>query len=128
MNLTIALALYGVITLAVIYIDIINTYLTKGFGYGFSSNRPVEQKAGWSLRVERVTRNQGESAAYIVPALVLGIFLDLQGSWAASAAYLIVLGRLGFIITYYAGIPFIRALFFAASFIGAAILLVLALS
>ena len=110
----IALAAFGLITFATIGFEILFTYATQGFGFGFSAQRPVIERSGFALRVERIYRNQVESAAYVVPALGVAALMDLT---VGLACLLIVIGRAGFVLTYYTGIPFIRVPFFAlASF------------
>ncbi|MEM7711385.1 MAG: hypothetical protein AAF264_11690, partial [Pseudomonadota bacterium] len=73
MTLTTALVLFALVTMTAITIEIMYAYATQGFGYGFSSNRPVVERTPLGLRIERAYRNQVESAAYIVPVLAAGI-------------------------------------------------------
>ena len=67
MSFEAALVWFGVITFTVIAVEIFYTYATQGFGFGFSSNRPVPEKSALGLRIERVYRNQVEASAYVVP-------------------------------------------------------------
>ena len=104
-----ALTYFGVITFATIAIEIFYTYGIRGIAFGFSSQRPVVAKDGLALRVERVYRNQVESAAYVVPALDAAA---LTGMAASTICWVIILGRAGFSLAYYTGIPFLRVPFF----------------
>lgn len=103
------------ITFFVITTEIMYTYATQGFGYGFSSNRPAVEKSDFGKRVERTYKNQIESAAYIVPVLAAGAFLNFDNPGASLATLLIILGRIAFVILYYTGIPFIRILGFSTA-------------
>lgn len=103
-----ALTLFGLITIMMLGLEIMFTYATLGFGYGFSSNRPKVEKSPLGLRIQRAYQNQAESAAYIVPILAAAAFSGLQGHGAELAALLTVLGRGAFALLYYSGIPFIR--------------------
>ena len=127
MDLTTALIWFGLITVVVLTLDIWFTYLTKGFGYGFSSNRSGGERTGLGLRLQRSLQNQMESAAYVVPALGAGIFLGLDGQGVQIAALLIVLGRAAFLPLYWTGVPFIRVPAFAVAILGSVYILVVAL-
>lgn len=112
MSLESALVWFGVITFIVIAVEIMYTYATQGFGFGFSSNRPTVEKSPLGLRIERVYRNQVEASAYVVPILGGAALMGVQSSGVQTAALLVVLGRAAFCILYYTGIPFIRILGF----------------
>lgn len=112
MPLETALVWFGVITFVVIAVEIMFTYATLGFGFGFSSNRPVVEKSGLALRIERVYRNQVEASAYIVPILGGAALMGVTTAGVQTAALLVVLGRAAFCLLYYTGIPFIRVLAF----------------
>ncbi|MDE2596445.1 MAG: MAPEG family protein [Sphingomonadales bacterium] len=103
-----ALAWFGLITITLVAIEIMYTYATQGFGFGFSSNRPVVELSPFGTRMKRTLQNHIESAGYIVPALAVAHLSGLQGSGIALAALLIVIGRAAYVVLYYSGIPFIR--------------------
>jgi len=103
-----ALASFGLVTLALIGFEIMYTYATQGFGFGFSSNRPTVEISTFGLRVKRTLQNHIESAAYIMPALVAAHLVGIRGSGVEIAALLIVVGRAAFALLYYSGIPFVR--------------------
>ncbi len=123
MTPAIALALFGLITFATIAFEVMYGYLILGFGYGFSSKRPVIERSGFPLRIERVYRNQVESAAYIVPAIAAAAILGLEGSLIATTCTVILIGRVGFSLAYYTGLPFLRVPFFAMGSFGSLILI-----
>lgn len=112
MPLETALIWFGVITFVVIAVEIFYTYGTQGFGFGFSSNRPVVEKSALGIRVERVYRNQVEASAYVVPILGGAALMGLNTPGVQIAALLVVLGRAAFCVLYYTGIPFLRIIGF----------------
>ena len=109
MAYTTALIMFGALTLLLLGIEIMFTYATKGFGYGFSSNRSATNDRGpLALRIQRAYQNQIESAAYGVPILIVAAITGLENSSAETAALIFVLGRAAFAVLYLTGIPFIR--------------------
>ncbi len=108
MTFTTALALFAVLTLVMLGIEIMFTYATQGFGYGFSANRGEVEHSALALRIKHAYQNQIESAAYGVPVLTAAAMTGLESSSAQMAALIFVLGRAAFAVLYYTGITFIR--------------------
>lgn len=108
MSLVTALAVFTLITLMMVGIEIMYTYATQGFGFGFSANRGTPGYGPFAIRIKRAYQNQVESAAYIVPVLAGGAIAGLQGGGVETAALLIIIGRAAFAVLYYSGVPFIR--------------------
>ncbi|WP_412565568.1 MAPEG family protein [Thalassobius sp. MITS945101] len=115
MAVEMALLWFGVLTLATLSIEIQTTYIVHGFGFGFSSNRPKVERSGLPLRISRAYNNQVESAAYIVPILAAAVFMGAATPAIETAAMVVVLARLGFVVMYYSGIHFARVPFFLVS-------------
>lgn len=108
MSVTAALAWFGLNTLAIVGFSIMHTYATRGFAFGFSSNRVPGEKGKIETRIGRILQNQTEAAAYVVPILLAVHFAGLGGTGVDRAALLIVVGRAAFALLYLSGIPFIR--------------------
>lgn len=108
MTFTTALIAFGIITLLMLGLEIMTTYATQGFGFGFSSNRNIVERPALALRIARAYQNQIESAAYGVPILAAAAVTGLQFSGAETAALLFVVGRAAFAVLYYSGVSFIR--------------------
>ncbi len=108
MSFVTALALFALITLALVGLSITYTYATQGFGFGFSSNRGTPEVSAFATRLKRALQNHTESAGYIVPVLAAGLFTGLEGAGVEMAALLIIVGRAAFPILYLSGISFIR--------------------
>lgn len=103
-----ALAAFALTSIAMIGFEIMYTYATQGFGFGFSANRPNVELSPFGIRVKRALQNQTESAMYIVPLIVAVHLLGLTGGNISLALTLIVFGRMAFAVLYYTGVTFIR--------------------
>lgn len=114
MSLITALTLFGLLTLVLVGLEIMFTYATQGFAFGFSANRGPVGRSLLGLRLQRTYQNHVESAAYGVPVLAAGAFSGLQGTGVEIAALLFVIGRAAFAVLYLTGIPFIRVPAFVA--------------
>ena len=128
MSFVSALIAFAIITLFALALEIMFTYATQGFAYGFSSNRPAVQKSPLGLRIQRAYQNQAESAAYIVPLLVAGHFLGLAGPVVEIVTLVIIAGRAAFMMLYYTGLPFLRVLGFVGGSMGSMVLTYLLLT
>ncbi len=118
MSFEFALIGFALVTMTALIIEIAYAYISQGFGYGFSSNRPMVERGAVGLRIQRAYQNQIESAGYIVPVLTGAAFLGVTGEGPALAAAIIVFGRAAFVLLYYTGIPFIRILGFTCGSLG----------
>ncbi len=109
MTYTTTLILFSVLTLIMLTVEIMTTYATQGFGFGFSSNRATDVKVPpLALRIKRAYQNQIESAAYGVPVLAVAAIVGLENANAETAALIFILGRAAFAVLYYSGIFWIR--------------------
>lgn len=123
-----ALALFGLLTTALVGFEIMYTYATQGFGFGFSSNRPQVEISKFGLRMKRTLQNHIESAAYIVPTLAAAHLAGLHGNGVELSALLMVLGRAAYVPLYYSGLPFVRVPAFVLGTLPSMYLAVLVLS
>lgn len=108
MSFTTALVMFAFLTLIMVGIEIMFTYATLGFKFGFSANRASVEKSPLAKRISNAYKNQVESAAYGVPVLAAAAILGLQGNGVEVAAMVFVVGRAAFAILYYTGISFVR--------------------
>ncbi|MEM7489509.1 MAG: MAPEG family protein [Pseudomonadota bacterium] len=118
MTATAALILYALTSMTALTVEIVYAYATRGFGYGFSSNRPAIERTRLGLRLERAWRNQVESAAYVLPVLTAAAATGVSGPGVPLALTAIVAGRAAFVLLYYTGLPFARILGFSAASLG----------
>lgn len=125
MPITLALVLFGALTLFALTFEVLYTYATQGFGFGFSSNRPPVERTPFGKRVARAYINQTEAASYIVPILAAAAFVDLSSHLAQYAALAIVFGRAWFVGFYYTGLPFVRLIGFIGGTVGSIVLTIL---
>lgn len=108
MTFTTALVAYALLTLFLVGFEIMFTYATQGFAYGFSSNRGAADFSAFALRMKRTLQNHVEAGLYGVPVLAAAAITGLQGPWVELAALIFILGRIAFVLLYYTGISFIR--------------------
>lgn len=125
MSITLALVLFGALTLFALTVEVLYTYAAHGFGHGFSSNRPPVERNPLGKRVARAYENQAESASYIVPILASAAIMDLSSPVAQSAALAIICGRAWFVGFYYTGLPFVRLIGFIGGTVGSIVLTIL---
>ncbi len=94
MAFTTALIPLGLLTVVMLMIEVMTTYATQGFGYGFSSNRSTNtERPPMALRIQRAYQNQVESAVYGVPVLAAAAITGLESGSAETAALLFIIGR-----------------------------------
>jgi uncharacterized MAPEG superfamily protein len=127
MTSTTALAAFALLTMTIITFEIAYTYAVRGFGFGFSSNRPQVDLSRFELRMKRILQNHVESAAYIVPTLIGVSLSGLSGTNIEIATLLIIAGRAAYAVLYYTGIPFIRIPAFSLASLSTLYLLVMIL-
>ena len=125
MTMVEALVALGVLTFVTLGNEIFFTYATQGLGYGFSSNRPAVTFSPLAKRISRVYANQVEASSYMVPILAAAAFVGLATPLAETAALVLVLGRVWFVVFYYVGFPFVRIIGFLGGSMGTLILIVL---
>lgn len=114
MTIITALTLFALLTIILLGTEIMFTYATQGFGYGFSANRKSIERSPLALRIQRAYQNQVESAAYGVPVLAAAAIAGLEGTGVETAALVFIIGRAAFAVLYYTGITFIRVPAFVA--------------
>lgn len=118
MFMTTALAALAILTIALVGVDIMYTYYRKGFAFGFSSNRANYDPDPFGLRIKRTLQNQVESSAYTIPVLAGAALVGLDAPGVYVAATMIVIGRIGYAVMYYVGLPFVRVPFFVMGTLG----------
>lgn len=127
MSIPTAFVLFGLLSLLLVGFEIMFTYATRGFGYGFSANREPLDMSAFATRLKRTWQNHVESAAYVLPAL-LGVHLTgLTSPNVMLATLILLLGRALFIPLYLSGITFIRVPAFVMGTFSSAYLLIMAL-
>ena len=115
MTLVMALISLTVLTMTLLAVELMFTYATLGFGYGFSANRAPVERSKLAKRIQNTYQNQVEANAYAVPVLAAAALVGVHSPQAQTAALIFVLGRLAFAGLYYTGIPFVRVPAFLAT-------------
>lgn len=113
MEYTTALYSIGLITFALMFIEINFTYATQGFAFGWSSNRSTTvEYSALALRIRNAYNNQVESVTYSVPVFATAALVGLESSGAETAALIFVIGRAIYGPLYYIGIGGLRLIGF----------------
>lgn len=75
MSYELAIIALGILTLAVLGVEIMYTYMSQGFRYGFSANRPAVEVTPFGQRLKNSYQNQIECVAYGLPILTTAALL-----------------------------------------------------
>lgn len=108
MNFELALFSYGIMTMATVGVEIMFTYATQGFGYGFAARRPETTFSPFAQQLKKAYNNQVETAAYAVPILIAAALIQLQSETAQIAAAVFIVARAFYIVLYLTGVSFLR--------------------
>ncbi len=109
MEYTTALYAIGLITIALLFVEVNFTYATQGIAFGWSSNRnPDAEFSPLALRIRNAYNNQVQSAAYSVPVFAAAALTGLEHSGAETAALVFVIGRAIYGPLYYLGVANLR--------------------
>lgn len=76
----------------------------------------IDAHADWAIRAQRAHKNAVENLTMFAPIVVLTIISGTSNELTALACQLYFWGRLGHVITYTFGIPYLRPLVFLVSF------------
>lgn len=105
--------------------NVVGIVATHGLPKAADFREPVEKPlTGWALRAKRVHLNMVENlahfAALVIVAHLAGKANDVTALWVQIYFWT----RVGHAIVFYAGIPFIRTVFFTLGFIAEAVIFV----
>jgi uncharacterized MAPEG superfamily protein len=91
---------------------------TAGLAYGFSNRPGTPPGMGpFGLRIDRTLGNLKEGAIMYLPLALLAVSLDISNGLTWGAALATILSRLIYIPVFYLGIPVLRTLVWAPSFL-----------
>lgn len=115
MSYEVALLSFGLLSFALVGTEIMFTYATQGFRFGFSANRPNVEFSPFAIRLKKSYQNQVECASYAVPILLAAMFLQVDSAVAETAAAVFVVSRALYTILYWTGMHFVRVPAFLAA-------------
>lgn len=113
----IALLGIGALTFVAAAMQHLYTVRSKGVRFVMTDRSQPLPDDGFAGRSTRALRNTVESAAMYVPAVVVVIVVAGQSFLTAVGAGVYLAARVGFLLTYWAGINRLRSAFWAAGMI-----------
>lgn len=122
-----ALLILGMMAMATILFEILYVYATRGFGFGFAANRPPVERTAFGKRVSNIYQNQVEAVTYMGSVLAAALFMGVDSDAVQFAALVMVIGRAGFILTYFTGVHFVRVPFFVMGAVSTAFIAISAI-
>jgi uncharacterized MAPEG superfamily protein len=125
MYATIPLLAAGTLVFISAAVQHLNTIGSKGLAFVFTDRAAPLDRAGFAGRAARTLQNNLESAGMVVPAATLLILTGAQNAFIAGAALTYAAARIGFTLSYWAGINKLRSFFWG---VGMAMIIVLTLN
>lgn len=115
-----AILMFGTVALQASYVA-----LTSGLAFGFSNREGTPSGIGpVGQRIDRTVANLKEGAILYLPLAVLAITLDIANPWTAGAALATILSRVLYVPIYIIGVPVLRTLIWAPSFLAVAAMMI----
>jgi len=121
------LALYGLLTLLAILIQVLLATPALGIPYLVSARDTPREMSGTAGRALRAQSNSVYALAMFAPAILLLAVKDGFSGSSLLAAQAFLIARILYLPIYYAGIPWVRTLVWLVGFLATAWLYLLAL-
>ncbi|WP_338723033.1 MAPEG family protein [Devosia sp. XK-2] len=103
----------------------LNTVGSRGLAFIFTDRSTPLGREGFSGRAARTLQNNLESAGMVVPAAMILVVTDAENALITGAALTYAAVRIGFTLSYWAGINKLRSFFWG---VGMATIIVLTLN
>jgi len=121
------LALYGLLTVILILIQVLLATPQLGIPYLVSSRDEKRELTGLAGRALRAVDNSIVAMALFAPAiLILAVTSNFSGA-SLMAAQAFLLARVAYAVVYFAGLPWVRTLVWLVGFLATAWLYLMAL-
>ncbi|MGJ5621463.1 MAPEG family protein [Sulfitobacter sp. MF3-043] len=127
MTETTILAVYGLLVLLTLLLQVLGATRQLSMGYLMSSRDEGRSTTGMTARLERALDNSVVAMALFAPAILVLVALDRTSNASLLAANVFLIARIIYLPVYALGIPAIRTLAWLAGFAATAVLYVLAL-
>ena len=127
MTETTILAVYGLLVLLTLLLQVLGATRQLSMGYLMSSRDEGRTTTGMTARLERALDNSVVAMALFAPAILILVALDRTSNASLLAANVFLIARIIYLPVYALGIPAIRTLAWLAGFAATAVLYVLAL-
>ncbi|AXI41482.1 MAPEG family protein [Sulfitobacter sp. SK011] len=127
MTETTILAVYGLLVLLTLLLQVLGATRQLSMGYLMSSRDEGRSTTGMTARLERALDNSVVAMSLFAPAILILVALDRTSNASLLAANVFLIARIIYLPVYALGIPAIRTLAWLAGFAATAVLYVLAL-
>lgn len=127
MSETTILAVYGLLVLLTILLQVLGGVQQLSLGYLVSSRDETRTVTGMTGRLTRALNNSIVAMALFAPAILILVILDRTSPASLLAAQVFLIARIIYLPVYAFGIPTVRTLVWLAGFAATVILYFLAL-
>lgn len=109
----------GLMTFVLVFIQGMQVPLNYGFKWGLGNRDEPREPTAFMGRIARTLDNQLQALAMAIPILVaLVLFPEAQSSITQTGAWVLLIGRLGFALSYLVGVPYLRSLIWGVGLFG----------
>jgi uncharacterized MAPEG superfamily protein len=116
MTLTTILAMYGIVVLATIFVQVLAAAHKLDFSQLMGNRESLPSLTGLAGRLDRAQMNSVVALALVAPAiLILAQMPEVPGS-ATFAATLFLLARIAYVVVYAMGIAYVRTIVWLVGF------------
>ena len=127
MTETAILALYGLLVLLTILLQVLGSLQSLSIGYLLTSRDEAREVGRMTGRLNRALDNSIVALALFAPAVLLAVVLDRTSPATLLAAQAFLIARIIYLIVYALGVPLIRTLVWLVGFAATAALYLMAL-
>jgi uncharacterized MAPEG superfamily protein len=126
MYASIALLTAGALVFVSAAVQHLNTIGSKGLGFVFTDRAAPLARDGFAGRAARTLQNNLESAGMVAPAAAILLAFGTESMVVVAAALLYAAARIGFTLSYWAGINKLRSAFWGLGMASIAVMTVIA--
>ncbi|MGB3242996.1 MAG: MAPEG family protein [Sulfitobacter sp.] len=127
MTETTILALYGLLVMLTILLQVLGAMQSLPLGYLISSRDEPRDVGRMTARIERALDNSIVAMALFAPAVLLVVLLERTSTTTLLLAQVFLIARIIYLIVYALGVPAIRTLAWLCGFAATASLYLIAL-
>lgn len=127
MTETTILAVYGLLVLITLLLQVLGSMRTLSMGYLMSARDEPREVGKMTARIRRALDNSITAMALFAPAVLLLVVQDKTNATSLLAAHVFLVARIIYLPVYALGVPAIRTLAWLAGFAATAVLYFLAL-
>ncbi len=113
-----SILIYALLLFVVVATQATHAGITAGTAFGFSNRDGPQPGLGpFGRRVDRTLANLKEGAIIYLPLAVMAVALEISNTWTVVAAVTTIISRMLYVPIFFSGIPVLRTLIWAPSFV-----------